>query len=91
MTNYYVIEIKQNQAGEYEHLVHFAFDEDPTKARLKGESKYHDVLSEAAVSTMLSHAATLLAADGRLIMTQCYKHVAEPEPQPEPEPEPEQE
>lgn len=91
MNQYYVIEIQQYANGEYGHIVHYAYDTDPTKARLKGEAKYHEVLASAAISTLPSHAATLLAADGRLIMTQCYKHVVEPEPEPEPEPTPDPE
>ena len=81
MNQYYIIEIQQNQAGEYSHLVHWAYDADATQARLKAESTYHTVLAAAAVSDLLSHSATLIAADGRAIMQQCYKH--EPEKQEE--------
>ena len=42
--------------------------------RLKAESKYHEVLAAAAISELQSHSATLLTADGRSIMSQCYKH-----------------
>lgn len=74
MNQYYIIEIQQYANGEYGHQVHFAYDEDASKARLKAESKYHEVLAAAAVSELQSHAATLLTADGRVIMNQCYKH-----------------
>ena len=74
MNQYYIIEVQQNQAGEYSHLVHWAYDADATQARLKAESTYHTVLAAAAISSMLSHSATLIAADGRAIMQQCYKH-----------------
>ena len=74
MTQYYIIEIQQNQAGEYSHIVHWAYDEDANRARLKAESAYHTVLAAAAVSDLLSHSATLIAADGRAIMHQCYRH-----------------
>ena len=88
MNQYYIFEIQQYANGEYGHIVHFAYDEDASKARLKAESKYHEVLAAAAVSELQSHAATLLTADGRLIMSQCYKHAL---PTPEPEVEPEEE
>lgn len=76
MKQYYVIEIQQYATGEYGHLVHFAYDEDPDKARLKGESKYHEVLAAAAVSELPSHAAILMTAEGFPIYHQCYKHPA---------------
>ena len=74
MNQYYIMEIQQYANGDYGHIVHFAFDADANKARLKAESKYHEVLAAAAVSELRSHAATLLTADGRVIMNQCYKH-----------------
>lgn len=84
MNQYYIIEIQQYESGEYGHIVHFAYDEDAAKARLKAESKYHEVLAAAAISNLQSHAATLLTADGRAIMNQCYKHtVVAPEPEEE--------
>lgn len=82
MNQYYIIEIQQYTNGEYGHQVHFAFDVDAAKARLKAESKYHEVLAAAAVSELQSHSATLLTSDGRAIMNQCYKHTL-PEPEPE--------
>lgn len=87
MNQFYIIEIQQNANGEYGHIVHFAYDEDATKARLKAESKYHSVLASAAVSELQSHSATLITSDGRAIMNQCYRHTVEPTPEPEPEPE----
>ena len=88
MTQFYIIEIQQNTAGEFGHLVHWAFDADPTKARLKAESKYHEVLAAAAISELPQHSASLLTSDGRCIMNQCYRHtIASTEPEPEVEPE----
>ena len=89
MNQYYIMEIQQYANGEYGHIVHFAYDEDAAKARLKAESKYHEVLAAAAVSELQSHAATLLTADGRVIMNQCYKH-AIPAPAEEEQPAEEQ-
>lgn len=74
MNQFYIIEIQKNANGEYGHLVHWAYDADATKARLKAEAKYHEVLAAAAVSEMAQHSATLIAADGRCIMNQCYVH-----------------
>ncbi len=82
MTQFYIVEIKKFQNGEYEHNVHWAFDADADKARLKAESKYHEVLSAAAVSETAEHSAIMFSTEGFPIMHQCYKHVlqqAEPE------------
>lgn len=87
MTQFYIIELQQYANGEYGDIRHVAFDEDPSVARLKAESKYHEVLAAAAISELPSHSATILSSDGRLISTQCYKHTV-PEPTPEPEAEP---
>ena len=92
MNQFYIFEIQQYTNGEFGHIVHFAYDADATKARLKAESKYHEVLAAAAISELPQHSATLLTADGRAIMNQCYKHeVVQPEPEPTPEPEAETE
>ena len=92
MNQFYIIEIQQYTNGEFGHIVHFAFDENATKARLKAEAKYHEVLASAAVSELPQHSATLLTSDGRAVMNQCYKHVVdEPKSDEEPEVEPEEE
>ena len=91
MNQFYIIEIQQYTNGEFGHIVHFAYDENATTARLKAESKYHEVLASAAISELPQHSATLLTSDGRAIMNQCYKHVVEPTPEPTPEPEEETE
>lgn len=74
MTQFYIVEIQQYQDWTFGHIVHFAYDEDPDVARLKGESKYYEVLSAAAVSNLPSHAAIMFSADGFPIMDKCYKH-----------------
>ncbi len=74
MTQFYIMEIQQYANGEFGHLVHFAYDADPDKARLKAEAKYHEVLAAAAISELPSHAATIIASDGFPVMHQCYKH-----------------
>lgn len=74
MNQYYVIEIQQNQNGVYAYLVHSASDADATQARLKAESTYHTVLAAAAIGNLLTHSATLITGDGRVMMNQCYRH-----------------
>ena len=78
MTQFYVVEIQTYANGEYGHLVHYVYDEDPDMARLKGESKYHEVLAAAAVSALPAHAAIMFSTEGFPIMNQCYKHAAVP-------------
>lgn len=85
MTQYYIVEIKQLQNGEYEHTVHYAWDEDADKARLKAESKYHEVLASAAVSETAEHSAILISSEGFPVMHQCYKHEIPAETEPTPE------
>lgn len=95
MTQYYIVEIQQYANGDFGHIVHFAWDEDPNKARLKGESKYYEVLSAAAVSELPTHSAILFTTEGFPVMHQCYKHEVAPvvpdEEIPEEEPEEENE
>ena len=86
MTQFYIVEIQQYANGEYGHLVHYAYDTDPDKARLKAESKYHEVLAAAAVSETKAHSAILFSTEGFPIMHQCYKHdVVESAPVEQPE------
>ncbi len=74
MTQFYIIEIQKHYNGEYGHIVHFAYDEDADKARLKAESKYHEVLAAAAVSETAEHSAILISSEGFPVMHECYKH-----------------
>lgn len=76
MTQFYVVEIQKYANGEFGHIVHFAYDENPDRARLKGEAKYHEVLAAAAVSDLPVHAAIMFSTEGFPIMHQCYKHTA---------------
>lgn len=86
MTQYYIIEIQQYPNGEYGHIVHYAWDENPDKARLKAESKYHEVLAAAAISETKKHSAIILSDESFPILYGCYKHDVEaPAPVQEPE------
>ena len=74
MTQFYIVEIQQYANGDYGHIVHFAYDADPEKARLKGEATYYEVLAAAAVSELPTHSAIMFSTEGFPIMHQCYKH-----------------
>lgn len=80
MKQYYIFEIQQLQNGEYAHLVHWEYDENPKTAQLKAESKYHTVLAAAAISDTLTHSATLLTGEGVPLAQQVYDHRESQEP-----------
>ena len=82
MTQFYIIEIKEIIPGEFEHQVYYAWDEDETAARLKAESKYHEILSGAAVSECYHHSAIIIDSRCFPKLNYSYEH-----PQPEPVPE----
>lgn len=74
MYQYYVVEIIKMQSGEFEHNVFWLYDADDKKAMLKGESKYHEILSVASVSEHPEHSAIMFSSKGVPIMCQCYEH-----------------
>lgn len=76
---YYVVEVIRNKSKEFEHNVFWLYDEDDTKARLKGESKYYEILTSAAVSENPEHSAILFSSKGLPMASQCYEHEAETE------------
>ena len=80
MFQYYTAEITKSQSGDFEHNIQWHYDEDKEKARLKGEAKFHEILSRAAVSDYAEHAAILFASTGNRIMDKCYFHTAAPAP-----------
>lgn len=82
MTQYYVIELQKYVDGSYGDIKHVTWDEDPTKARLKAESKFYEVLSAAAISELPVHAAIMFTSDGVPVMHQRYVHAI---PQVEPD------
>lgn len=73
----YIAEIKRYHNGEFEHNVFWAWDEDEDKARLKAESKYHEILAVAAVSDTAEHSAILFTSKGLPLMYQNYTHKQE--------------
>lgn len=74
MYQYYIIEIKKSFDGEYEHNVHWVFDAVSSIARQKAESKYHEILTNAAISNTSIHSATLISDEGVPLRNECYKH-----------------
>ena len=81
MTQFYIVEVQTHRNGEFGHIVHYAWDENPIKARLKAESKYHEVLAAAAVSDTAKHSAILFSTEGLPLMHQCYSHEEQAESQ----------
>lgn len=67
-----MIELQKYINGEFGHIVHIAYDADLDMARRKGDSKYYEVMSAAAVSTIPEHAATLIYADCTPVRNGCY-------------------
>lgn len=84
MYQFYTVEISKNANGEYAHEVKWHYDEDATKAQLKGEAKYHEILSRASVSNYAEHAAILFSSEGFPIEHKCYKHTPVEAPAEEP-------
>lgn len=64
--SYLVVELQTNADGSVGNLV-WSFDN-----RAQAESKYHAVLSAAAISTLPVHAACLMDTTGRLLDRGCY-------------------
>lgn len=63
---YIVIELQTNADGTVGNQV-WSFDD-----RAQAESKFHAVLSAAAISTLPVHAACLMDTTGRLLDRGCY-------------------
>lgn len=89
MTQYYIMELQKYADGSFGDIKHIAYDEDATKARLKGESKFYEILSAAAVSELPVHAAIMFTSEGVPVMNQRYIH-AIPQPEPDEGEEPEE-
>ena len=66
--NYIVIEMQTNSEGSTALLT------STHTTQNEAESKYHLVLSSAAVSDLPRHSATLLDETGFRIASQCYEH-----------------
>lgn len=53
--------------------------------RPQAESKYHQILTAAAVSTVPKHGAIMLTDEGERLKNECYLHLPVPTPEPEEE------
>jgi len=82
----YVVEVKKNAQGEFEHQVYWLYDEDADKAMLKAKSKYYELLSQACLSTMAEHAVILFTSEGFPMLNECIKKTPVVEPTEETEP-----
>lgn len=58
------------------------------ETRDEAEKAFHSILTGAATSATLAHAAAIMNQEGQVLKTECYKHNP-PEPQPKPDIEPE--
>lgn len=74
MTQYYIIEIKQLTNGEYEHYVHYVWDEDRETAYMKAQNKYHEILSVAALSDTMKHSAIIIDDSAAMVESRSFKH-----------------
>ena len=74
---FYTAEITKDANGDYSHDIKWHWDEDATKAQLKGEAKYHEIMSRAAVSEFAEHGAILFSSRCKRIMDKCYIHTTE--------------
>lgn len=64
-----VIELQKNENGTVANIV----TEHSTQS--EAESKYHNILSAAAVSKVPVHSAVIVSEEGFPLMHQCYKHL----------------
>ena len=83
---YIVFEIQTNSDGTIGTLVYSFTDKN------QAESKYHAVLTAAAISNLPKHACVMMSEEGFFLKSECYMHSeAQPEPAPTPEPEEDEE
>lgn len=68
---FYVIEIQTSTTGA---VIPFVYTD-----RNEAESKYHSLLSVAAVSKVPKHGATLFTDDGFVLKSEVYNHEEQPE------------
>ena len=69
---YIIVELQKN-GDQVANLVY------TYASRYEAESKYHPVLSAAAISTVEVHSAVMLTEEGYLIKNESYRHMTEGE------------
>lgn len=67
--SFIVVELQKNAEGVVSNIV------TPFEEQSAAESKYHSVLSAAAISKLPVHSAAILTEEGFPLMHQCYKHM----------------
>ena len=67
---YIILETQTNTSGVVSTLV-FQYED-----RDHAESKYHQILAAAAISTLPKHCAFMFTDDGYLYKSECYRHDA---------------
>lgn len=77
MFQYYITEVRKTTTGEFEHENFWVYDENEQTARLKGEAKFHEVMSRAALSAYAEHGAILFTSQCYPIMNGYYVHAEE--------------
>lgn len=81
---YVTIELRTDFDGK------FTVSQYKKETRGEADKAFHSILSGAATSSTLAHAAVILNQEGNVLDQRCYKHnPPEPEPEVEPEVEPE--
>lgn len=68
---YIVVETQTNTNGTVGTLIN-SFEEQNA-----AESKYHQILASAAISTLPFHCAFMLTDEGLMVKSECYKHLIE--------------
>ena len=74
-----VLEFQTNQEGQTAMVPPATYE-----TLNEAKSKYHSILSAAAVSTVPYHTAAIMYHNGNLIDAECFEHIPEPEPEEEP-------
>lgn len=77
--NYIVIEFQTN--GNSTAIVTPVTYSDRNQA----ESKFHQILTSAAISSVEAHTAMMLTEDGKMVRSECYRHQQETVEEPEEE------
>lgn len=68
---FFVIEFQEQQNGQTSYVVTVH------ETRSDAESKYHTVLSYAAVSELRRHSAVIITPDGFVQKKECYENIIE--------------
>ena len=76
-----ILETQTNANGTVSTIITQFSDKD------QAESKYHQILASAAVSSLPKHTAFMLTDEGYVLKSECYRHETVTQPNPEEIPE----